>query len=152
MIKKYLISMFLLFGSGLSVAESLNSNTNWADASALARQNHTVIMVVFESEDCGYCVRLKQEVLKPFSDSTEQNPPVIKEIDIYAGGKITDFNDDLIRSRQFKDRYQVFAVPTLLILDPEGNLLADPIVGYNSQEEYERLLQKSLLLSYEALD
>ncbi|MEW8500332.1 MAG: thioredoxin fold domain-containing protein, partial [Candidatus Thiodiazotropha taylori] len=106
--------MFLLFSSSLTVAESLNSNTNWADASALARQNHTVIMVVFESEDCGYCVRLKQEVLKPFSDSTEQNPPVIKEIDIYAGGKITDFNGDVIRSRQFKDRYQVFAVPTLL--------------------------------------
>ncbi|MCG7906989.1 MAG: hypothetical protein JAY95_10700, partial [Candidatus Thiodiazotropha taylori] len=66
--------------------------------------------------------------------------------------KITDFNGDVIRSRQFKDRYQVFAVPTLLILDPDGNLLADPIVGYNSQEEYERLLQDTLLVSYDALD
>ncbi|MCG8489398.1 MAG: thioredoxin fold domain-containing protein [Candidatus Thiodiazotropha sp.] len=152
MIKQYLISIFLLLSSGLSVAETLDTNTNWADASALARQNHTVIMVVFESEDCGYCVRLKQEVLKPLSDTTQQNLPVIKEFDIYAGGKVTDFNGDVIRSRQFKDRYQVFAVPTLLILDPDGNLLAEPIVGYNSQEEYERLLQESLLASHEALD
>jgi thioredoxin-related protein len=152
MIKRYLISIFLLVSSGLSLADPINTHTNWADTSALARQNHTVIMVVFESEDCGYCVKLKQEILNPLSDTAKQNLPLIKEFDIYSGGKVTDFNGDVIRSRQFKERYQVFAVPTLLILDPDGNLLADPIVGYNSQEEYERLLQESLMASYSALD
>jgi thioredoxin-related protein len=151
MIKQCLL-LFLLVNSGLSLADSINSHTNWADTSALARQNHTVILVVFESEGCGYCVRLKREILRPLSHTNKQKPPLIKEFDIYSGGKVTDFNGELIRSRQFKERYEVFAVPTLLIVDADGKLLADPIVGYNSQEEYETLLQDSLKTSYAALD
>jgi thioredoxin-related protein len=152
MIKQYLISIFLLVSSTLSLADPLNTHTNWADTSSLARQNHTVIMVVFESEGCGYCTRLKREILEPLSHKTKSNLPLIKEFDIYSGGKVTDFNGDLIRSRQFKERYEIFAVPTLLIVDADGKLLADPIVGYNSQEEYEILLHDSLMASYDALD
>ncbi|MEJ2621288.1 MAG: thioredoxin fold domain-containing protein [Candidatus Thiodiazotropha sp.] len=152
MIKQSLISIFLLISSSQSLADPITPNTNWADAATLARQNHTVIMVIFESEGCGYCSRLKREILEPLSHDTEPNLPLIKEFDIYAGGKVTDFNGDLIRSRQFKERYEIFAVPTLLILDADGKLLADPIVGYNSQQEYKILLHDSLMASYDAIN
>jgi hypothetical protein len=39
-----------------------------------------------------------------------------------------------------------------MILDAEGNPLTDPIVGYNSQDEYLELLRTSLIASFQALD
>ncbi|MES9942418.1 MAG: thioredoxin fold domain-containing protein [Candidatus Thiodiazotropha sp. 6PLUC2] len=134
------------------MADPILATTNLSDISTTAQKNHTPIVVVFESETCGYCRRLKQEILQPLSETISLQPPVVMEFDIFSGGKITDFNGDKIRSRQFKERYHIFAVPTLLILDHEGNPLADPIVGYNSREEYQALLRSSLDASYDALN
>ncbi|MEJ2590631.1 MAG: hypothetical protein P8178_04365 [Candidatus Thiodiazotropha sp.] len=77
--------------------------------------------------------------------TAQPREPLIREFDINAGGKLTDFDGERIRSRQFKRRYGIFATPTLLILDPDGKLLSDPIVGYNSAGEYRQLLEQSLL-------
>ena len=73
-------------------------------------------MVVFSAEACGYCDRLKREVLEPLAhDPRESRHLLIREFDINAGGKITDFDGERIRSRQFKRRYGIFATPTLRI-------------------------------------
>jgi thioredoxin-related protein len=152
MIKHYLILIALLVTTNLSLAEPPSTTTNWADTAATARKDHTLIMVVFESQNCSYCSRLKREVLETLTESSTRPPPLIKEFDIYSGGKIIDFNGDSIRSRQFKKRYEIFAVPTLFILDSDGKPLADPIVGYNSQQEYLELLRSSLIASYDALN
>jgi thioredoxin-related protein len=152
MIKRYLILIVLLVTTDLSLAEPPSTTTNWADAAATARKAHTPIVVVFESQNCSYCSRLKREVLETLTESSTRPPPLIKEFDIYSGGKIIDFNGDSIRSRQFKKRYEIFAVPTLFILDSDGKPLTDPIVGYNSQQEYLELLRSSLIASYNALD
>ncbi|MES9862619.1 MAG: thioredoxin fold domain-containing protein [Candidatus Thiodiazotropha sp. LLP2] len=151
MIKQYLLLVILLLSSSISLSDPIHTVANLADLSATAQKNHVPILVVFESENCGYCIRLKQEVLEPLSETISMQPPTIMEFDIFSSGKITDFNGDRIRSRQFKERYQIFAVPTLLILDHEGNPLVDPIVGYNSREEYQALLRSSLFASYDAL-
>jgi thioredoxin-related protein len=152
MIKQYLLFVLLSISAGLSLAEPLETTTNWADASAAARKNHTPILVVFESETCGYCTRLRHEVLQSLPDTFSQSPPLVKEFDIYTRGKITDFNGEPIRSRRFKERYHIYAVPTLIILAPDGTPLSDPIVGYNSRDEYRELLLSSLIASYNSLD
>jgi hypothetical protein len=38
-----------------------------------------------------------------------------------------------------------------LILDADGQLLTDPLVGYNTANEYRELLHASLVNSFEAL-
>jgi thioredoxin-related protein len=151
MIKHYLILALFLLSTQLGLADP-DSTTNWADASASARENHSPIVVLFESQGCGYCMKLKREVLQHLPDKVTAQRPVIKEFDIYAGGKIIDFDGDPIRSRHFKERYHIFAVPTLIIMDAHGTPLTDPIVGYNSKEEYQELLNSSLITSYSALE
>ena len=79
-----------------------------------------------------------------FQEDPQNQLAVVREIDINTGGKMTDFNGERIRSRQFKDRYQIFATPTLLILDMHGKQLANPIVGYDSKEQYQALLKSRL--------
>ncbi|MCU7919368.1 MAG: thioredoxin fold domain-containing protein [Candidatus Thiodiazotropha sp. (ex Epidulcina cf. delphinae)] len=151
MIKQYLIFVLLLF-AGLSHAEPPLTTTDWSDTSAIARKRHSPILVVFGADECGYCVRLMEEVIEPLSLQSDRKLPLIREFDIYSSGKITDFNGDPIRSRQFKSRYQVYAIPTLFILDADGKPLTDPIVGYNSQDEYRELLRSSLGASFAALE
>lgn len=125
---------------------------DWSDVSASARRHHRPILVVFSADTCSYCVKLKHEVIEPLSQDPEDGQQLlIREFDINTCGKITDFNGEAIRSRQFKRRYDIFATPTLLILDADGHLLTDPLVGYNSASEYRELLHASLVTSYAAL-
>ncbi|MCU7906649.1 MAG: thioredoxin fold domain-containing protein [Candidatus Thiodiazotropha sp. (ex Epidulcina cf. delphinae)] len=151
MIKQHLIFILLLV-VGASHADSSLTTTDWAGTSATARERHSPILVVFGAEACGYCARLMQEIIEPLSRQSDRRLPLIREFDIHSSGKITDFNGDAIRSRWFKNRYQVYAVPTLFILDADGKPLTDPIVGYNSQDEYRELLHASLGASFAALD
>ena len=139
---QYLKLLILSLVTHAALAGSPATTRDWSEVSHTARQRHSPILVIFSAETCGYCTRLKQEVIEPMSGRTE---PLIREFDINAGGKLTDFDGERIRSRQFKRRYGIFATPTLVILDPDGRLLTDPIVGYNSAGEYRQLLKQSLL-------
>jgi thioredoxin-related protein len=146
----YLVALMLLLLSPFAAAEP--PRVDWSDVALKARRQHSPILVVFSADTCGYCVKLKREVIEPLShDSREERPLVIREFDINGGGKITDFDGESIRSRQFKRRYGIFATPTLLILDAEGHPLSDPLVGYNSAKEYRELLNASLASSFAEL-
>ncbi|MES9813097.1 MAG: thioredoxin fold domain-containing protein [Candidatus Thiodiazotropha sp.] len=151
MIKQYLFVALLLF-FGASSADPALTTDDWSDLSNIARETHLPILVVFNADTCGYCQRLRDEVIVPLAYESDHGLPLIREFDIYSSGKIIDFNGDPIRSRQFKNRYNIYAVPTLMILDPDGNPLVDPIVGYNSQDEYLELLRTSLIASFQALE
>jgi thioredoxin-related protein len=148
---QYLAILILLLLAPMASAES--PTVDWSDVSETARLLHTPILVVFSADTCGYCEQLKQEVIDPLSDDpNEGHRLLIREFDINSGGKMIDFNGESIRSRQFKQRYGIFATPTLLILDAEGHLLTDPLVGYNSANAYRELLQTSLDASFQALE
>lgn len=152
MFKQYLVLFLLSLLAGPVFAEPPSTTDDWEDVSQTARQRHTPILVVFSAETCGYCEKLKREIIDPLEkQQAGEASLVIREFDINAGGKLTDFNGESIRSRQFKRRYHIFATPTLLIVDPDGNPLSDPIVGYNSAPEYRELLHASLATSFKAL-
>jgi thioredoxin-related protein len=147
---QYLAILILSLLASSAFAEP--PKVDWSDVSASARRQHSPILVVFSADTCSYCVKLQQEIIEPLSqDSQHGHHLLIREFDINSGGKITDFNGEAIRSRQFKRRYDIFATPTLLILDADGHPLTDPLVGYNSASEYRELLHASLAASYAAL-
>lgn len=151
MTKWYLFAaLFLFFGS--SFADPITTTRDWSDLATTARETHLPILVVFNAETCGYCQQLKVEIIEPLSRETDRKLPLIREFDINSSGKIIDFNGNPIRSRQFKRRYNIYAIPTLMILDPDGKPLTNPIVGYNSQQEYLELLRTSLVASFQALE
>ncbi len=151
--KQYLIALALIFLSLPATADRSASAIDWSDVGQVAREHHSPILVLFSAEACSYCIRLKKEVITPLAqEESVDHQLLIREFDINAGGKIIDFDGDPIRSRKFKKRYGIFATPTLLILDAEGRLLTDPIVGYNSASEYKELLNASLVTSYRELE
>ena len=150
--KQYLASLLVSLISGTAFATQPPSTADWAHVSNVARRSHSPVLVLFSTESCGYCERLKKEVIEPLKQQPDEEIPLIREFDINKGGKITDFNGEPIRSRQFKRRYHIFATPTLLILDADGHPLSDPIVGYNSAPEYLELFHTGLTHTPDAPD
>ena len=141
-----LATLFLFSASSLVSGETLQTvGQDWVKTSQLAKQSNLPILILFTADTCAYCERLKRDVLTPmFPQDMQHKRALVREVDINSGGKMTDFNGERIRSRQFKDRYRIFATPTLLILDQDGKPLAEPIVGYNSRKEYRALLESQL--------
>lgn len=138
--KKYLtliVAPLLYTYLTISSAAELESTIDWNAEANNASQQKIPVMVVFSSDECTYCDRLKEDMIIPLmEDGGLQQQVHINEFNIDSGGKVTDFDGDRIRSRIFVDRYQIYATPTVILLDYNGDPLTRPIVGFNNSVEY----------------
>lgn len=133
-----------LFTGGVS-AQGLGSAEDWSQVGHAAGARGLPVVVLVTGTGCSHCDRLHRDLFAdPESCTLLQGMAVAREIDLDAGGKITDFDGERVRSRIFLSRYGVFAVPTLLFLDAEGKPLIEPLVGYNTPETYRQLLSERL--------
>jgi len=122
---------------------------DWSAEVTEAHKAGLPVLILFGSEYCGYCERLKAEVLEPLARSGKfENLAWIRELDIKRGGKIRDFDGEKIRTKIFVDRYGVYAAPTLVLVDNQGKPLGPPIVGYNSSEDYMSYLEYFIDVAY----
>ena len=111
------------------------------------------IVMVVTGNGCGHCERMKSEFLyDPTVQSFLGRRALVHVYRESTGGKITDFDGDRVRARMFIDRYDIFATPTLLFLDPDGAPIADPVVGYNDAINYRDLVTGRLDEAQLALD
>ena len=125
---------------------------DWSQVGELARDRRLPVVVLVSSEDCGYCRRLKDEILLPMQrDGSLADQAVLGELGMYSGGKLVDFDGERVRTRIFLDRYQIYAYPTLLFLDDRGRPIHGALVGYNGRERYQPLLLDALSQSRAAL-
>jgi len=123
----------------------LRSTSDLAADAALAKQTGVPVMLVFDSEDCKFCQRMKDEVLRPgINNGQFDHRVILRELDIDAGGKLTDFDGAPIRNRMFVSRYEVYATPTVILLGYRGELLSAPIIGYNGAEKYQHLIDDAI--------
>ncbi len=134
------IFLWLLLISGGVLSDSATDvvmTDDWSAEAAEARRFGTPVMILFSDKDCGYCDRLKKEVLEPLVKRGElRSFARIRELDIDRGGKIRDFDGEKIRTRIFVKRYGIYATPTLMLVDYRGNPLGTPVVGFNEREDY----------------
>lgn len=118
---------------------------DWAKVGAEARERGLPVALLITGTDCGYCERLRQEFLEaPATRGTLEQGAVTQEISRDEGGKVTDFDGERIRTRLFLARYGIFATPTLLLLSPEGEMLAPALVGFNGARNYGDLVAKRM--------
>ena len=158
--KKYLLNFLLVVSLTLTATPPLlaeDNNLTLTDDCAgdviEAKEVGVPILLVFGADDCDYCERLKREVLKPGIENHDFDRKVlIREFDINAHGKIIDFDGEKIRTGVFVDRYNIYATPTIIIVDYQGKPLADPIVGYDNADSYRQLLIQRIEYAILALD
>lgn len=131
------------------LADTVAGHTSTEDLSAEARQaqlDGNPVMLLFSANNCIYCERLRNELLDPMARSGKLSSTVhLAEINIDQGGKISDFDGEPVRNRIFVNRYNVFATPTVLLVDYRGQALAQPIIGFNDVSNYRPLLDQAIL-------
>lgn len=127
-------------------SEALPTTRDWNQTASAASAAHNPILIAFTSPYCGYCERLIKEVLVPMSQVPETEQEVlIREVALESAGKMTDFDGLRIRARAFVDRYGVFAVPTIVLVDVDGHPLVDPIVGYSGNADFPPRLKTAIV-------
>ena len=144
----FLLALIMLLLNGIPSAAAqgeAQSIDDWAKEAELARRTGLPIMLLFSSDHCPYCVRLKAEVLAPLvQDGELKDNVLLREFNIDTGGKITDFDGERIRSRIFVSRYGIYATPTVFLVDHQGKPLTEPIVGFNDAEAYKDHLDEAI--------
>jgi thioredoxin-related protein len=114
----------------------------------LARAKHMPILIMFGAQGCGYCNRVRDEVLIPTTRNADYDDKVVLlEVDVSSAKRLVDFNGVATTHAQFAQRYRVGFTPTVVLLDAQGNQLTDPLVGFVTADYYGGDLEDRLNLA-----
>jgi thioredoxin-related protein len=106
---------------------------NLRQLAAEAKQRQLPIMLVVTQDHCGYCERMKREVLQPMQLSGDYDDRVLmRELMMDPGEMVTNFQGRREPASAFIGHYKVNVTPTLLFLDASGEEAAERILGINS--------------------
>jgi thioredoxin-related protein len=135
-----------VFYAAAGAVYALDSADDLAATGRLARERGLPIMLVFTRPDCPYCARAKRDYLEPLHAGQTQQPTVLlREIDVTnTRTALRGFSGEAVIPRELARKYDVRFVPTVLVVDPDGKKLADPIVGIGSADFYGYYLEQAL--------
>jgi thioredoxin-related protein len=103
------------------------------------------ILLVFTREDCGYCELLKRSVIRPMIISGEYHDRVlIREVIVDDPDDIRDFGGRTVSPFAVADRYDGLLTPTVLMVGPDGQALAERLIGISNEEMYLWYLDRAL--------
>lgn len=107
-----------------------------ADARAAAK-GRLPLLVLFSESGCPWCERARQEFLLPMQRNPEYQAKVMmREVGTDSSLKLVDFAGVKTTQAEFARRLRVTMVPTVLLLGPRGEALAEPLVGFGSADYY----------------
>lgn len=110
-----------------------------------ARAINGAVLVVFVGEHCGYCQRVLKEFLIPMSGNTTYKEKVVmRRLEISADDDIRDFGGQRVSPRKFANRFSYRMVPTVMLFDSKGRLLAKPLVGLTTVDYYGMYLDEAI--------
>lgn len=103
------------------------------------------LVVMFSRSDCGYCRRLEAEQFVPMLRSGDYaGRVVIRKLSLDRGQQIVDLDGNRVETQQIAARYRVTFTPTVLLLGPEGEELAERLVGLGLADFYGAYLERAI--------
>jgi len=118
--------------------------TNFAAAREVAKKENKFLFVDFSGSDwCGWCIKLHKEVLsqKEFLDYAKDNL-VLVLIDFPR--KSAQTPEEKQQNNALADQYKVDGFPTVLLLSPEGKVIARTGYRRGGAAAYVKYLQATL--------
>ncbi len=114
---------------------TLPALTNLAADRAQAQKQNLPMLVLVSIEHCPYCEQIRRSHLIPMSRQT--NPDVlIREVDLRSQQRVNEGAGKTITQAQWAQRYGARVAPTVLLIGPSGELLAEPLVGASIPDFY----------------
>ena len=137
---KYFVLLFILSSS--IFYSQLTKNNDWNVAQEKAQKSGKNILIILTgSEWCKPCIKMKKNVLETIEFEKFANESVeIFEINLPRN---QDLNSKVVMDYQyFKNKFKTNALPSLILLDKEGNELVKMSDGLASKEKVISKLSK----------
>jgi thioredoxin-related protein len=133
-----------LYGAASAAGGLVHAKDFKADARDAAKRQ-VPIMVLFTSPGCHYCERVKREFLIPMQkDAAYRKKALIREVTVGAPSPLTDFSGGPTTEGAFAAAHKVFMVPTVIVLDTQGNDASEAIIGLLTPDYYFSYLEAAI--------
>ena len=128
----------------LPIAEDLVADSYHAAEASLP------ILLLYTASYCHYCATVKADVYFPMNDDPDARARVVlREIQVDSSAPIREFSGNQLNHREFAKIRGITIVPTLEVVDEQGEPLTEPLVGSGVRDFYgfyvEQGINKALL-------
>ena len=140
-----LLNLLLFWGCSNDNSTNLKWYTNLDQAMKAAQKENKTILVDFTGSDwCVWCKRLDKEVFSqgPFEKYADNNLVLVK---IDFPEKIKQSESTIYYNRQLAQKFGVQGFPTIYLLNPKGQIIAQTGYQQGGAEAYVQHL-KSLIM------
>ena len=141
---RLLVAPILACGATFSAAQ-LPRGDDFAALGSEARARQAPILIAFVQKSCSYCTIAKRDYLVPMQLGAGLRGEVImREVDIDSRATLKGFDGKAVSPGAFSRHFRVKIVPTVVVVDDRGELLAPPLVGLISDDFYSTYLEQAV--------
>jgi thioredoxin-related protein len=133
-----------LLASAPAFAQLTEARDLAADA-RLTAERRIPLLVLFSEAGCPWCARARKEFLLPMQRNPEyQSKVMMREVGIDNSAALVDFAGKTTTQAEFARSHRVLMVPTVVLLGPRGEALAEPLVGFRTADYYGYFLDQRI--------
>jgi hypothetical protein len=115
-----------------------------ADARQM-REQKLPMLVLYSRDGCGWCERARVHYLDPMArDPATAGRVLIRQIDVDRRTAIADFSGKAGTHKDFARGRQIRLTPTIELLGPDGETLAEAIVGVRLPDFYGTYIDRAV--------
>jgi thioredoxin-related protein len=97
---------------------------------ALSSASQRPVILFFTLPGCSYCRIVRHDYLIPMMRGLrEDEQPLIREVSVTGDRWLTNFDGQRLTESELARRYKVAMTPTLLLVNAQGELLSEPLLG-----------------------
>ncbi len=144
-----LLALLVAFGARAEVSVPIIDDL--AAEARLARDRQLPLLIMFYSDDCGYCMRVEEEFLEPMIISGDYTDRVlIRRLNV-GHGAVRDFGGQIVPVNEITARYEIRVTPTIVFVDTRGRELAPKMVGLTTPDFYGGYLDEAIFAALDRL-
>ena len=97
---------------------------------ALSSASQRPVILFFTLPGCSYCRIVRHDYLIPMMRGLrEDEQPLIREVSVTGDRWLTNFDGQRLTESEMARRYKVAMTPPLLLVNAQGELLSEPLLG-----------------------
>lgn len=128
-----------------SLAAALPPAQDLAADARQMREQRLPMLVLYSRAGCDWCERARANYLEPMAaDPANASRVLIRQIDVDRRTAIADFSGKAGNHRDFARARKISLTPTIEVLGPDGELLAEPIVGVRLPDFYGTYIDRAV--------
>lgn len=138
-----LACVFLLNAGRVAIANELVHAKSLAADARAATDRKLPILLFFSQAGCGFCERARREYLRPLAGSGAwASRALMREVPIET--MLAGFDGKHLSGRDLARVYGIKVFPTVVFVDANGNLIAEPLAGFTVPDFYAAYLEQRL--------